>query len=339
MNVTIKDIAKEAGLSISAVSLVLNGKPCRLSAENKQKIIDIAKRHNYSANNVARSLATKKSNMMALIIPDIENVFFASLASRIEDSCRKDGYVLMISSSKDKYEEDLKLIRTAVSHGADGLFVIVSNESYLDNRELLKQFGKLPIPYVMIDRTYDDFACDQVSFINEQGAYEAVKHLLENGHRKIGCVSNHKAAANGLARLQGYRRALEEYGCEYKPEYVEQGDYYIDSGYAAADKLLQTDVTAVFVANDMMTVGFLKRLYQKGILVPKDFSLVSYDDSIVTYFPGVELTSVAQDPQLLGEQAYRLMKQRISGSKSAPEIVSLDPKLVVRNSVLPCIDQ
>ncbi len=332
MSVTIKDIARESGMSISAVSLVLNDRPCRISQEKKEQIRQIARLHHYEPNQVARSLVTKKTRMLALILPDIENAFFSSLAKRIVNRCRQEGYLLIIANSNDQYSQDRELLRNIAARGVDGLFLIASNESYLDNAALLKDLQKLPIPYVMVDRVYDGFACDRVLFDNELGARLAVRHLLSMGHTRIGCVSNMESN-NGRARLQGYRNALREANLEYTPAYVAKGDYHFDSGFAAAQALLQTDVTAAFVGNDMMALGFLKYLYNRGLRVPEDFSLVGYDNSLSPFVLGVALTSVAQDPQLLGEEACRLLIDKLREKNAEPQAVCLTPELVVRNSV------
>ncbi len=334
MGVTIKDIAKEVGLSVSAVSLVLNNRPCRISAEKKEQIFAIAKRRHYIPNQAARSLVTKESRMLALILPDIENTFFSSLAKRIEDCCRREGYMLLIANSNDSYEQDKNLLRSITARGVDGLFMIVSNESYQYKTKLIQQLKHLPIPYVMVDRIYEQLSCDKVLYDNEKGAYLAVRHLQEHGHTRIGCVVN-TASNNGMLRLKGYKHALEERGIEYNPCYVTEGDYRFESGYEAASRLLETDITAAFVSNDMMAIGFLKKLYELGRQVPKDFSLVGYDNSLSPFVLGVKLTSVAQDPQLLGEEACRLLTNRLKDKDTPPSTICLPPQLVIRSSVEP----
>ncbi|HIT53527.1 MAG TPA: LacI family DNA-binding transcriptional regulator [Candidatus Fimivicinus intestinavium] len=332
MSATIKDIAREAGVSVSAVSLVLNNRPCRITQDKKELIRETAQRLNYAPNQAARSLVTKKTRTLALILPDIENPFFSSLAKRIEDCCQRDGYLLLIASSNDQFSSDCALLREITSHGVDGLFLIVSNESYQENTRLLEALSRLPFPYIQVDRVYDNLVCDKVLFDNEQGARIATRHLLENGHTRIAYVAN-TSANNGRARLAGYRAALEEDGLPFDPALVAEGDYRFDSGYRAAKALLKTDATAAFVSNDMMALGFLKYLYSQGLRVPKDFSLVSYDNSLSPFALGVELTSVAQDAQRLGEEACRLLTGRIKNKSAPPRTVCLEPELILRSSV------
>ena len=332
MSATIKDIAREAGVSVSAVSLVLNNRPCRITQDKKELIRETARRLNYAPNQAARSLVTKKTRTLALILPDIENPFFSSLAKRIEDCCQRDGYLLLIASSNDRYHSDCALLHEITSHGVDGLFLIVSNESYQENTRLLEALSRLPFPYIQVDRVYDNLVCDKVLFDNEQGARIATNHLLESGHTRIAYVANTRAN-NGRARLAGYRAALEEAGRPFDPALVAEGDYRFDSGYHAAEALLKTDATAAFVSNDMMALGFLKYLYGQKLRVPEDFSLVSYDNSLSPFALGVELTSVAQDAQRLGEEACRLLIGRIKGKSAPPHTVCLEPELILRSSV------
>lgn len=336
---TIKDIAKEAGVSTAAVSLILNNKPCRISEEKRKLVWEAAKQQNYVVNQAAKSLATRKSHMLALILPDIENTFFSSLAKQIENRCRREGYSLIIASSDDRRENDEKLLRVLESRGVDGIFLIPSMESLEHGEELLKELALLTMPYVMIDRTLPDTSCASVSFDHEQGGYLAVKYLLTQGHTRIGCVYRDDKAGSGKSRLDGYLRALEEYHIPVREEYLKKGDYRMESGYLAAQALLAEDCTAVFVCNDMMTLGFLRRLYEEGCQVPRDYSIVSYDDTLTNYLLGLELTTVVQDIEMLAEEACRLLFGSLGGEKGTageqerlPRII-LTPKLKVRGSV------
>lgn len=334
--VTIKDIAREAGISTAAVSLILNNKPCRILEEKKQLVREVAKRENYVVNQAAKSLATRKSHMLALILPDIENTFFSSLAKQIENRCRREGYSLIIASSDERRENDEKLLRVLESRGVDGVFLILSIEALEQRQKLLEELSLLSMPYVMIDRTLPDAGCAGVSFDHEQGGYLAAKYLITQGHTKIGCVYRDDKAGSGKSRLVGYMRALSEHGILVREEYLKKGDYRMESGYHAAGGLLATDCTAAFICNDMMTLGFLRRLYEEGCQVPRDYSIVSYDDSLKNYLLGLELTTVVQDIEMLAGEACRLLFGRLADGEDAPKSIVLAPKLTVRGSVRFC---
>lgn len=330
--ITIKDIAKEAGISTAAVSLILNDKPCRILEEKKQLVREIAKRENYVVNQAAKSLATRKSNMLALILPDIENTFFSSLAKQIENRCRREGYSLIIASSDDRGENDEKLLRVLESRGVDGIFLIPSMEALEQTQKLPQKLSLLTMPYIMIDRLLPGVG-GGVSFDHEQGGYLAAKYLLMQGHTKIGCVYRDDKAGSGKSRLDGYLRALGEYHIPVKEEYLKKGDYRMEGGCLAAEGLLATDCTAAFICNDMMTLGFLRRLYEEGYRVPEDYSIVSYDDSLKNYLLGIQLTTVVQDIKQLAAKACGMMFERLSGQGEENERVILPPKLKVRQSV------
>lgn len=332
MRTTLRDIAREAGMSVGAVSLVLNDKPCRISELKKEHIREVALRLRYAPNQAARTLVTKKTQMLALILPDIENTFFSSLARQIEDNCRQNGYFLIIANSNDNGQEDIKLLQSILARGIDGLFFIVSNQSCRDGAALVRELQGITVPFVLVDRVLDALSCDKVFFDNKNGAYQAVRHLLDMGHTKIGCVAN-TAASSGIARLHGYKAALTEAGIEPNPTYIVEGDYRFDSGSAAARVLLRTGVSAAFVSNDMMAFGFLQHLFERGLHVPSDFSLIGYDNSLSPYVPSVGLSSVAQDVKKLGEDACLLLAERLRGEAPPPRTVCLAPGLVVRSSV------
>lgn len=331
--VTLKDIARDAGVSVAAVSLILNDKPCRISEENKQLVKRIAKERRYVVNQAARALVTKKSNTLALVLPDIKNHFFAHLAQKLENLCRARGYDLMFANTDDVFENEQKLLTRLAARGVDGIFVIPSNESYLHQEEYEKHLLGLDVPYVMLDRTFPSWNSNQVIYDNFQGGYEGAKHLLECGHRKIACVYTEDHGGNGTLRLNGFKKAMEEAGVLIKDEYLIDGDNRFEGGYTAAEKIYRSDVTAAFITNEMMTLGFLNKSHELKKQIPQDCSVVSYDDSLKEYLFGVELTTIAQDLDQMAKEAATLMLHRLEGRKKYREQVILQPNLIVRKSV------
>ena len=330
--VTIKDIAAEASLSIGAVSLILNDKPCRVSAENKAKVKAIAEKHNYTVNQAARSLVTNSTKTLALIIPDIENLFFSSLSKIIEVRCRKAGYTLLIANSNDSFDDDAELIKIMNSRGIDGLYMIMSNEAYLHKEKAKEMLDKMLVPYVLVDRVFDEIDCDQVCFDNELGAYLAVSHLIECGHKHIGCIANSNSN-NGKQRLQGYKKALSEHGLSINDEYVVEGNYRFNGGYEAAKQLSKSNASAIFSCNDMMALGFMKYVYEQGLKIPDDYSLISYDNQLYIFNLGVALSAIDQDVEELGNVACDLLLRRIAHPIDQKENIVLKPKLILKDSV------
>ncbi|GIP64241.1 LacI family transcriptional regulator [Virgibacillus pantothenticus] len=332
MKVTIKDIAKKAGVSPSTVSLVLNNRPCRVSQQKRDEIKQIAKDLNYTANQIARSLVTKQTKTFGLIIPDIENIFFSSLAKHIELQCRSHGYTLIIVNSNDQFENDIALLDLLLSRSVEGIFLIPGSESWQNKTELIKKLQQLPVPYILLDRVFSELSCDKVWFDNEYGAYIAVKHLLENGHRKIGCIAS-SSFVNGQFRLNGYLRALKEFNIPINQNNIVTGDYKKESGYVAGKELLKKDITAVFITNDMMALGFIHSIYEQNKTIPNDYSVISYDNTIYPYLFGVELSSIKQDVKKLSEAAFKQLYEKTQKKVNVQKDICLQPELIIRKSV------
>lgn len=333
--VTLRDIAREVGLSTTAVSLVLNDRPCKISEESRRRIKEAARRKGYIPNQIARSLVTRRSQTIGLIIPNIESRFFSSLARRLELGCRERGYVLLITNSDDAAENDAGLARLLVNRGVDGLFVVASSGTGEDG-SLASVLTGLPVPCVLVDRLLPDVLCDKVAFDNEAGGYLACRHLLDAGYERIACLVN-IASNTGRERLAGYERALRERGVEPDPALVFPCAYYITVAYEVAARVLETDATAVFASSDNIALGFLKRLYERGLRVPRDYSVVSYDNSTADVLFEPALTSIEQNVDELAAAALEVMFRRVAererGDLGEPEGRVLMPRLVVKDSV------
>lgn len=329
MSISIKEIARLANVSPSSVSLVLNNKPNRISEQTSELIRKIAEENQYRPNAAARSLVTRQTKTLGLIIPDIENLFFSKLAKTLELEVRKEDYTLIIVNSNDSFEEDKLLIDLLVSRGVDGLFLDVSNEAYLHQEELEEKLSGLPIPYVMIDRVFDSFGCNKVYFDNLTGSYLATKYLLEQGYRNISCICNNFISTNSLSRINGYKKAMDEYGVKIPKEYIIPANYRIEGGYQAGEQILKTDSNAIFSCNDMMTLGLMKKFTECGIRVPEDYRIVSYDNLLSDFLFGIKISSVDQDINELGIRSWMTMRSCLQAETDYQEIC-LMPKLIIR---------
>lgn len=332
--VTLKDVARESGMSESAVSQVLNGRPCRLSEEGKLRIRDCAKRLDYRPNRAARGLATRRSGTIGLIVPDIENPFFSSLAKCLEGRCRKTGLGLFITNSDDCSEQDCEQLRRLDSLNVDGIVFVPSNDVLADGeKNVIDALTSISAPYVMVDRIIEAAECDKVFVDNKYGAYQAADHLVTHGHRRVGCLVNTQSSQNGRLRLAGYRNALMDHGIVPDSALVCQGDYHGASGYFGVDVLLAAGATAVFSTSDLMTLGIMRRLSELGLRVPEDISVVSFDrnEASALFLPNI--TSVKQDVGQLSSRAFDLLCRRIEGDKGAFELQVIEPELVIGTSV------
>ena len=332
--VTLKEIARESGLSISAVSLVLNDKPNRVSEKNRELIREIARKKHYVPNQIARSLVTRRSNTLGLIVPNIASRFFSSLARDLEVRARSHGYALFIvnSGGEGNAAQDAELLQLLINRGVDGVFLVVSNELSPDP-QLVSALSFSPVPCVMIDRSLPVVSCDKVRFDSVSGGYLATRHLLEHGHGRIACIVNQKSYT-GQERLEGYRRALSEAGVDFDKGLVFQSDYYIGESYEVSARVLDTDATAVFASSDNIALGLLKRLRERGLRVPDDMSVVSFDNSAADALFEPVLTSIEQSVERLGRHALEMMLGRMGEDEAAdPVELLLAPKLVANESV------
>lgn len=330
MKTTLKDIADATGVSITAVSKVINGKPIRISDEKRKEILITAREMNYRVNQAARALVTKHSGLIGLIVPDIENPYFSRLAKHLEKRCLAEDSVLLILNSNEQIEGDLRLLDLLAARQVDGIFFCPGFESFEDD-QVKGKLKDLRIPLIQVDRGFDDVPFGKVVFDNEKGAYEATNYLLSKGHRKIGMIAPPKTESGDNSRLKGFIRALHEQGIDPDPVKILHGDYGYNSGYKAGRALLQTDATAVFSSNDRMTLGFLKALRETGKTIPEDISLISNDHIPEDYTFGLAITTIIQDVVLLAEESYKAYRELVEKSKETRLVLS--PTFIERDSV------
>lgn len=328
MPVTLKHIAREVGVSITTVSLVLNNKPSAISEKTKQRILEVARRKGYVPNQIARSLVTQHSQTLGLIIPNIESRFFASLARRLELGCRARGYGLFITTADESAPNDADLVRLLMNRSVDGLFLIPSAD-YAPDDPLVAMLNRLPVPLVILDRMLEGVRCHKISFDNTQGGYLATRELLEQGHRRIACVVN-TDSNTGRERLRGYEQALQEFGMTADPCLEFASTYYVLDAYKQADAVLASGASAIFASSDNISLGLLRAIYERKLEVPKDISLVGYDNSAADNFFMLELTTVEQNVDVLAEKSISLM---LDQSSTPYTTHSLLPRLVQKQSV------
>lgn len=336
MRATLRDIAEMTGFSVSSVSLVLNDRPNRISAESREKILEAAKRLDYHPNQAAVSLITRRSNAIGLIIPDITNMFFAQIAKGAETRSSQLGYSLILCNTNDDPEKDLDYLNVLLDRGADGILLVSSYKPGIEKEpfESKKLLAEKPVVIVdrNADRLMDSGRYSGVFSDNELGAYLATKHLLSLGHRKIGCVTGPMGAASSKNRLFGYIRALQEAELPFDGALVREGNYHIDTGFEFGCALIDAGATAIFAFNDMMAYGVYRAASVKGISIPGELSIVGYDDLPFSEIAEPPLTSVRQGAYEIGVEAVNAIVRQITEPETVPQNVTLRPELAVRKS-------
>ena len=315
---TLRDIAQEVGVSVTTVSLVLNNRLARVSDETRAQIIETAKRLRYVPNQNARSLLTKRTMLIALIVPDIENLFFAALARCLEESCQAAGYELVIANSNDRRAVERDLLQHVVARGVDGLFLIPARESYADEVGLREDVRRVPCPVTLIDRLVSAQWCDGAGFDNVLGGALAARRLLEAGHTRIGCISGDGREGSANRRRRGFANVLEQAGVPLEPALDVAGDYRFDGGYAATAAMVDNGATAVFCCNDLMAMGLLRGLRERGLSVPADMSVIGYDNIMERFGMQIEVTTVEQDVAQLGSCSRRASGRPARATRGSP---------------------
>lgn len=331
MSITIKEIAQLAGVSKTTVSKVLNNKDESISQATREKIQKIVKENNYVQNKLAQSLVTKKTNTIGLLIPDIRNPFFTEISRGVEDKAHEEGYNIILCNTDEDSEKEYKGIVTLLGRMIDGIIFAASSDT---NRKNVN-YSNITIPTVLIDKSVNINLGNlkgTIKLDNFQGAYMATKYLLDNGHRKI---LNLCGPLNEITsdRLEGYKKALYEYGIEYREDLVVEGKYKIEWGYNFIKNIVNKDFSAIFCGNDLIAIGVIKGLEEMGLNVPNDVSVVGFDDIQIASLITPSLTTIRQPAYDIGYKASEILIRDLENN----DIKDLDtlvfkPELIVRSS-------
>ncbi|MEA4846339.1 MAG: LacI family DNA-binding transcriptional regulator [Clostridiaceae bacterium] len=334
MRVTIKDVAKKCGVSTTTVSLVLNQRQSRISNDTRDLVLKTAQEMNYRPNQVAVGLVTKKSNVIGLIIPDVLENYFSSICKGVETECNKSDYSVILGNAGESHSRDIDYMHLFIDHGVDGLIIIrAARTTHEENKEFVDFVKSANIPIVMVDRTLNEANCKTLVFDYFESAYLATKHLLDRGHRIIGCVTGPSDYKSTNLRLKGYNKALSEFGISFDQNLIHEGDYHkMESGSMAFSYLLGNDVTAVIAFNSIMALGVYKcaHIYKKKI--PEDISVISLDDIFVADVLDVPMTTVFQPSEEVGRRAVVELISIINGTNDDLSQIVFKPKLKIRAS-------
>jgi LacI family transcriptional regulator len=330
VSITIRDVARRAGVSVATVSRVLNGSGL-VRDETRQRVEEIAAELNYTPNTAARSLITRRTSTFGVVLPDLYGEFFSEVIRGMDPLARGRGYHLLLSSSHDDQRE-IQFALGAMRGRVDGLVVMSPNVPAAALAASLP--SDLPVVLLNCDAAGSAFHAIQVD--NFGGARAMVLHLAEAGHQRIGMVCGGAANFDARERLRGYHAALAEAGLEGADgRWEAQGDFTEAGGWRAALELVRRPdaPTALFCANDSMAVGALSALREAGFRVPGEVAVAGFDDIPIARYMSPPLTSVHVDVHRLGERAVELLCDALAGgSAAAPEQEVLATRLVVRRS-------
>ena len=308
--ITIKSVARKAGVSITTVSRVINGN-YPVSAASKKRVENAMKDLNYRPNIIARNLRSNKTNLIAFVVADISNPFFMDAVKGLEGEVEQEGYNLVIASSNGSIEKEHKLIDSLIEQRIGGLVIASSDAS----GEGVKTCLEMNIPVVLIDRMIEGMDLNQVGWDNYAGAKLLTEKLIEKGHRRIGIVNVSLAHQSGTLRRDGFLDTLEEHGIPRVDEYVSPANFSMEEAYKWAGKLLGREKrpTALFCANNVMLEGALMAAGDASLSIGEELSLVSFGSIDFDRFLSTSITCLHQDSSLMGQKAGEILLRQLKG--------------------------
>ena len=328
--VTIYDVAKKANVSAMTVSRVINNTG-RISEKTRQKVKRVMEELNYVPNSMARSLVLQETKILSLLITDITNPFYTTLARGAEDAAKQFGYRLLLCNSDENLDKEKDYVDMILSTRVDGVLFAPAGDS---SREHLEKLAQHNVPFVMIDREVPGITSDMIVGNSKDGARQLVEHLIGLGHRRIALINGPHDISTARDRQAGYIEALRLNGIEEDPELIAEAGYKTFDAVPLLERWLRmTDrPTAVFAANNFLALGIIRSLRKMGLRVPDDMSVVCFDDlehvSVLEPF----LTVASQPAYSFGNMGVRLLIERIRNKGADPRKIVFPAKLIIRQS-------
>lgn len=328
---TIKDVARIAGVSVASVSRVLNNGP-KVSQKTIEKVSRVMKELNYSPNANARALVTQKSTTLGVVIPDLLDPFFASLANGVEQVARKKNMQLLLSTGLVSAESEMQAINLLIERRCD---VMVVHSKKLSDQTLIELTNKVP-GLVLIDRYVEEISHRCVWLDNLEGGKIAARHLLALNHQDFACISSKHQIEDPLLRLQGFQHELLSAGSNIEPNLIEYGEPTLQGGEMATQKLLATGkrFSALFVYNDAMAIGAISTLEDNGFKVPSDISVLGFDDVLLSRYSRPKLSTLNYPIEEMAKQAANIALELTAKQTALNEDKNYKyiPRLVKRES-------
>lgn len=327
---TIKDVAEHAGVSMSTVSHVINSTRF-VSPEIRARVEHAMQTLNYKPNTIARSLRNRQTRTFGVLLPDSANPYFARIVAAIEDACFSQGYNIIIGNASNNPERESAYLDVLAAKQVDGMLLISTG----DFNRSIEYLQSANVPTVLVDRSSEAQNVDVVVTDNAQGGSLAAAHLLALGHRRIGMIAGPSRLSSSAQREHGFLGALQQADVTLSASSIVHGDFSAEGGYSACMTLLAAQAqppTALFAANDMMAIGALRALHERGLHVPEDVSVIGYDNISLSAYVLPSLTTIAQPVEQIGQAAVRLLLARIAQPDKPYEREVLNVTLLERDS-------
>jgi LacI family transcriptional regulator, galactose operon repressor len=328
--ITIRDVAETAGLSPAAVSRYLN-RSMILPNESASRIDEAIRKLNYQPNGLARNLSRGSSRMIGLVVPEISNPFFAALASAVEEVAFRVGHGVLLCNTRNDPDRELSYLRLLSTRQIDGVIYLASQA---DNPELVRMVAR-DEPVVLVDEDVPGVSGPRVFCENQTGGYAATRHLLDHGHTRVAFIGGPEKLLSSQERYAGFQRALGESKLRRPSRFVRFGPYTADFGLEVAYQLLtsKNPPTAIFAASDYVALGVLNAAKKLELAIPKDLSLVGFDDMPFAALLSPPLTTIRQPIRELGQAGANFLFQLIEGKMGPLPVLRLPVELIQRDSV------
>jgi LacI family transcriptional regulator len=329
-----KEIAQLAGVSLGTVSHVLNG-TVKVREPLRKRVFDAVQKTGYQPSQLARGLRKDKTNILAMIIPDILNPFFPGVVRGAEDVAFAKGYRLVLCNTDNDHAKEISHLKALQSYLPSGLIVIPSDFS--DLAAQADSYRKAGSAVVCVDRLPRHWEGDSVTINNAEGSFTATSYLIDLGHQHLAAITGPLRLTNSQDRLKGFKRAVRQAGLEAAPEYLQETTFDKAGGYARTKILLRMvpRPTAIMACNDMIALGALQAIREAGLRCPEDISLMGFDGLDMTEMTTPQLSSVYQSPYQLGATAVQLALDRVNEKNSPVRKIVLKTELRIRESVGP----
>jgi LacI family transcriptional regulator len=334
MKTTIKDIATIAEISYSSVSRALNGLK-GVSEETRQKIKKIAEEMEYTPNAVARGLVQKQTGTLGLILPDITNPFYPEIARSVEERASLAGYNTFLCNTNYESSKEESYLLNLLEKRVDGIILApISSQS-----NLFEQRKHLPLPFVYLGNTPERTKYSFVITDNVRGGYLATRTLIEKGYRRIGFISGKDEESPVGGRFAGFKDAMDRYNIEVNDDYIRLRSWRLKSGYEIIKQMIDSGVypEAVFAGNDILAMGILQGIKEKGLNVPEDIAVIGFDDIPYASWPAINLSTIRQPKSRMGKSAVEILLDQLQTENEqdtsfiAKKII-LDPELILRGT-------
>lgn len=328
--VTLKEVAEHAGVSLSTASLIVRNSP-NISDKTRKKVLASMDELGYVYDRLAANLRSKRSSTVGVIFTDIGNTFFANLLKGVNEALETEGYTVLLGTSFDSEEKQVRLLSTMLEHRVDGIILCPVSGS---SKEPIEKILKLDIPIVHAVREIMNLECDYVGIHYFNGAKLAVNHLLENRHSRIAFIGGRMESTAWQQRLAGYSEAIQQAGLEVDPSIIISTAATREGGVIGVKQLLSqgTPPSAIFCFNDLVALGVMEALRGAGLIPGKDIAVVGFDNIPEAEMTNPPLTTVSSFSYQIGSNAATLLHKRMSDVERPIERIIIDPELIVRES-------